>query len=47
MRTVGRLLVQLLADVLDGAPALPEQDRPEIHHLVRPELIARASTGGA
>jgi DNA-binding LacI/PurR family transcriptional regulator len=47
MRTVGRLLVQLLADALDAAPALPEQDRPEIHHLVQPELIARASTGGA
>jgi DNA-binding LacI/PurR family transcriptional regulator len=47
IRTVGRLLVRLLADALDSAGAARESDRREIHHLVQPELIVRASTQGA
>jgi DNA-binding LacI/PurR family transcriptional regulator len=47
IRTVGRLLVRLLAAVLDGAGAAQEPDSGEIHHLLQPELVMRASTQGA
>jgi DNA-binding LacI/PurR family transcriptional regulator len=46
MRTVGRLLVRLLAAELDGTAAAHGQERHEIHHLVQPELVVRASTAG-
>ncbi len=38
---VGHLLVQLLIDLLTGAPP------PETHILLQPELIVRASTQGS
>jgi DNA-binding LacI/PurR family transcriptional regulator len=47
MRTVGRLLVQLLANALDVVSAPLGLDGQGIHHLVRPELVVRASTQGA
>jgi DNA-binding LacI/PurR family transcriptional regulator len=45
IRQVGHLLVELLAETLDAAKE-PEGTKREIHRMLRPELVIRASTQG-